>query len=799
MTTTRLVIGIVLCLFSTFLFGQSTISGTITDKQQNPLIGVAIQVLNSPQGAVTDLDGNFSISKVLAGSRQLSISYLGYASQVVDVEVVANESSTISISLEESALQLDEIVVGAQKREERLQKVPLTISTANAEKIQSLQIDNLVEIGRISPTFNSFDDGGATFSMFASRGVFTIDDAPVVGIYVDDMPLFLTYNFPMQMADVERVEILNGPQGTLYGRNAVAGVIRVVSKKPTNETKGFVNLGYGNLNQVDVSAGLSGALVKNKLFSRISGNYNRRDGFIFNPALNSNDLLGRTAYGGNARLTFLASDQFSVTLQSSLEDRDVTAYALVGGFGVADTDLQQLLETAPYEVNFDTEGLYSTTNFNNVVKLNFQNDKFSAKAITTFQQSDFDRAGDDFDFSPFDLASVVEDQVTRTFTEEIRFSSVGQDNLVDWLGGLFLYSVNRDRVTQQINGADNALFAENPTNAEQYPYTTVDDVEQIQRGFSLFGNLTLNVTDDFKILAGLRFERETFDADLNQTFTRGNDTNYSFPALGAIPAAFRKETTFTGWSPKVGFSYELDDNRMLWANVAKGYRPGGVNPFTTDEDAAIFDEETSWTYELGLKSTSNNQRLRANLTAFYVDYRNQQLFTVIDAATFNFGRANLGQSVNYGLELESEMVLTKGLIARANLAYMESNIKEYSVFSFGGEVDNAGNDQGYSPRWSGNVGLNYQQKMNNNRLQATIDYQFQSDMFFDPENTIPQEGYGILNAQFSYTFNKIEIGIWGKNLADVTYYSYGYGVGGAASFANFGLPRTYGVSLGFQF
>ncbi|MEN0047040.1 MAG: TonB-dependent receptor [Bacteroidota bacterium] len=793
----NLLVGFLLLHFAGF--SQVNIEGEVTNKDGEALAGVTLQVLNSTLNAVTDIEGRFLITKVPEGVHELKIDYLGYATQVKKV-TVGTESSMYKIILQEAALQLDEVIVGAQKREERLQKVPLPISSADAKKVESLQVNNFTEVGRISTNFNIYDDGGGFFPLVASRGIFTIDDTPIIATYMDDVPSFFTYNFPTLMEDVESVEILRGPQGTLYGRNALAGVIRIETKKPSNQLKGFARAGYGNLNQLDFSAGLGGAVIKNKLFARVSGYYNSRDGYITNTALDTDNLLARTTLGGNIRLTYLLNDQFSISLQSALDDRENAAYALVGGFGATGEQLQQLLENNPYEVRQNDEGTYTSLNSNNALRLNYQTDNISIKSITTFQHNDLKRVNDDFDFTEFSLNTVLDQSETfNTFTEEVRVNSVGEDKRVEWLGGAFFFNIANNSFSDIENGADNAFFDTIPERAAQYPYSTIDRVEERRNGFSLFGNATFKLTDAFRLIVGIRYERENFSTDLDKTFRQGENDKFVFPELGAIPTGFEQETTFEAISPKFGLSLDLSDETMLWANVARGYRPGGINPFTTDLEAAIFDEESSWNYEIGLKTTTFDKRLRTNWTAFYTDYQNQQLFTIVDLATFNFGRDNLGQSIVYGLELESEFLVARGLSAFANVAYMESEIRDYTVFSFAGEVNNAGNEQGYTPRWSGTVGLNFSQQFGENRLSASTDYQFQSDVFFDPENLILQEGYGLLNARLAFAIKQFEVSVWGKNLTDIVYFGYGYGIGGAGSFGNFGLPRTIGGAVSVRF
>lgn len=289
---------------------------------------------------------------------------------------------------EKEVITLPTQTVTAQKREEVLQKIPIVVTSIDSTKTEELQISNINEVGRISPNFKSYDDGAGLFPMIASRGLFTIDEVPVVGVYVDDVPLFNTSSFPTLLTDIERIEVLRGPQGTLYGRNTLAGAINVITKHPTNQTKGFASFGYGNLNQIEVSAGVNTSLIEDKLFARISGGSTFRDGYIENTFLNTDNLLGHQQYGGNLRLTYLPGSRLSLSLNTSLNQREVNAYAFVGGFGATGKDINALRNESPYEVAYNTQGVYDTLASNNALNVSYETDHLSIKSITSLQYSE---------------------------------------------------------------------------------------------------------------------------------------------------------------------------------------------------------------------------------------------------------------------------------------------------------------------------------------------------------------------------------------------------------------------------
>ena len=695
---------------------------------------------------------------------------------------------------------LPSVTVTAQKREEALQDVPVAVASVDGIKVESLQISNINEVGRISPNLKSYDDGGLLFPMIASRGMWTLDEVPVVGVYVDDVPIFNTNSFPSILADIERIEVLRGPQGTLYGRNTLAGAINVITRPPSNQTSGFASFGYGNLSQIEASAGISAPLVEDRLFARISGKSTLRDGYIENTFLSTDDLLETKQYGGNLRLMYLPSSSHSFTFSSALENKRVKGYAFVGGFGVTGADIDAASRTTPYQVQFNTQGLYETLSSNSAFKIDIETSDLSIKSISSLQYTDITGTDDEFDFLPLDIASRTDFSKTlTTLAEEIRVSS--KDSPFRWLAGVFVYDINVEIAQDWAYGLANALFAPTPDAAAQYPHVNNNESEQRFTGFSVFANGDYPLTERLRAIAGVRYEVEKSSADVSRWYTKDGNRNYQYPLLGLIPADFEESATFNAFSPKGGFSFDASEEVLLYGNVARGYRPGGINNYTTGRDETRFEPEFSWNYEMGLKSKLLQRRLKANLTGFYIDYRDQQLYTVLDLTTFDIGRANIGRSTSYGAEVETEWAMAEGVTAIANVGYLKTEITEYSVISqTGDELDNAGNEQGYSPRFNGNLGLEIEKPVNQSiTLKATADYQYQTDMYFDAENTIEQKAYGLLNGRFVVSYDNLDVSIWGQNLTDEVYFSYGYGVSGAGSFANYGLPRTIGVALTLRY
>ncbi|MEM6633647.1 MAG: TonB-dependent receptor [Bacteroidota bacterium] len=791
---------LIFLLFGALIFqlqGQNSLSGTVSDGQGRALPGVRIELLNSGFGAISDENGAFSFSNIPSGKQILKASLTGFSIQTQDVSVPTE--STVNFQLQEILRELEPIVVTATKREVDAQTLSTAITTIDAQSITDLQIDNINELGRSIPNFNVSDDGGGVFPLVSVRGIATISDVPIVGIYVDDVPLFNTASFPFILNNIERIEVLRGPQGTLYGRNSLGGVINIISKQPTNRTSGFATVGYGNLNQLQLSAGVNTPLIKDKLFLGVDGSYSQRDGYVTNTFSGNSDLLGNELGSGNLKLTYLFNDRWSLNLRTGFESRDINAYALVGGPGVTGAALDSLRENHPYELSYNTEGRYKTLSSNNALRINYYGSNLFFKSITTFQSTDLEVRGEEFDFTQFDLNDTNSDRLITTFSEEIRFGSNSNDSRINWLGGAFFYRYEYDNDGKIGSGADNVLFAPSPEVAAIYPYVQEQRSILTQTGISIFGNVDIELVDQLKLSLGLRYEWEDSQSENQTDYVRSSGESFEFPPLGLIPNRFEAATDFSAFSPKLGLTYQLTEQQILYASVARGYRPGGINPFTTAEENVTYDPEFTWNFELGWKADLLSNRMRLNLTGFYIDYTDQQLLTVVDFVTFSIGNQNIGKSISYGLELEWDYLLAKGLQASVGLGFLETEIEEYAVVGFAGEIDNSGNESAYAPRWNGNMGLTYSTKLGAVQFGASANYQFQTEIFLDPENVYTQPGYGLLDARISAEYKGIELAIWSQNLMDEVFFSYGYSLTGFGGFGSYGLPRTFGTSLTVKF
>lgn len=766
-------------LSSSLVFAQNvTISGKVADNDGLPIIGANVVLLSSSKGVATDVDGNFSIEGLQSGKCFMQISAIGY--QTVTNELNLTEQNTkLSFVLKTVSTDLDEVLVTANRRLQNIQKTAASVSAVTTKKIQQLQINKITELNSIAPNFQTYDDGGSgAFALTASRGISTIDtENPIIGIYIDGAPYFSNFALPLDLNNIQQIEILRGPQGTLYGRNSLAGIIKITSKKPVNDLSGFADIGAGNLNSKRLAFGVSVPIIKDKLFLGIDGVTSTRGGYILNE-FNNKKVHDQNVLGTNVKLKYLASEQFALNFNYGYQERESDAYALIAP--TPDNNLQDIIKDNSYKVNLDTDINRKASTHNLNTNLVYDFNKFSLNFNTTYQITDQNRL-DDFDFSPSNIQSSNTDYKFNNLAQEIRLVSTNNSDL-EWVAGIFAFHNKQDRLDDKRNGVDSGKAGA--------PFSTFEDIELVQKGIAAYSQFSYHL-DKFAVTGGLRYDFESTSVKVSRTLS-----NSSAPAQ-----TFSEQADFNAISPKITLSYQANDNVFLFTSLAKGYRPGGVNQFVADLSVAPYDPEKTLNYELGLKTNLFDNKMKLNLTGFYTSYTDQQIFTVLNLSNFDFGLDNIGKSRVYGIELESKFFAAKGLHFDMNLGYLNTKVLEYETFDFKKKtfVDASGGDLPLSPVFNGMIGAYYavpvSKKLN---FETNISYIYQSDMYFDLPEDLLQESYGLLNSRIGITSKNIDFFIWGKNITDEAYYSYGFGISGfnAASFA---LPRTYGATLTAKF
>lgn len=767
-------------LFATFLtvnVQAQVIKGTIKNSKGNAIEATTIQILNSDKTTVADKEGRFSFSHLSAGNYQLHISSAGFATQLKSVKVASGEETEISVTLVEQNRQLPEVVVTADKVETNLQNTPLAVTALNAKQLEEYRVWTIADLTALAPSTFIVEHGNSTGSNFLNiRGSMGFSNDQAVAVYVDGVYQFDYFSAPINFSNIERVEILRGPQGTLYGRNAFGGVLNVITKKPVNKTSGFAEVDLGNYGQQRYSAGFNTPLTKDKVFLNAGFQSNGRGSVYSNPTLNTKNFDHHNAYSGNVNLKFIASDNFVVDWNTRYEnDNDKGAYPW------AATD--SMARANPYTVYGNWDNTERRTNFNSSLSLKYYGRNYNFTSITAFVNYHIWLPGRfDYDFGPEQLISFTTWTKQQQLTQEFRFSSPAGARKWKWTAGSYLFNEKTDNSSTTYYDTDYALYDPNA------PYASIANGKKSAYGVAFFGQATYSITQKLDVTAGARYDIE--HRELTQ-----NSANKKNGFITPLTADSTADKTFNAFTPKVILSYKLTDNSMVYGSYAKGFRVGGFNFGSTANPT--YNPEKSDNYEVGVKNTWFHNSLKVNLTAFYFQQKDQQVSTSQDGV--NYATLNVGDMNNYGLELETSALPVKNVQIDWTASTSHSEYKRLDLFD---ATTNAvknykGNKAINNPALQSMVAVQYgvpvAQSAQHFKAFVRGEFRYIGEYQLDFTNSYHQDAYGMLNARAGVTSNHLDIALWVRNLNDVRYMAYGYG-----SYM-MGSPRMWGVTFTGRF
>jgi len=772
--------------------GQQTaaLTGKITNTRSAAVPGCTVYLLNTNQGTISDEQGRFSFASLRNGDYILQISAIGYATVYKDVAVRSGTNEQLNIVMADAGVQLDAVWVNAQKTEELLQRVPLSITAISSRQVQQYRLWNNNELTAIVPNLyssNSGDDRNVT----GIRGVVTTSYDPAVATYVDGVNQFSLDTYIGNLFDVERVEIVRGPQGTLYGRNAMGGVINVITKEPSNRTTGSVELNFGNHKQSRTSFAIRLPIVKNKLFLGVAGLYDDRDGFYTN-VYNNTSFDKQHSYTGNYYLKFIASSKWAVTLNAKhRQNRNNGAFTLVNGVSDALND--------PFKLNQNATAKMIDNIFNGSLTIKYAGSSFNFSSQTAYQSNHryYDKPLDG-DFSPIDGVTIINDygdewNNVKVWTQEFKFSSPATSTYSRWKWTVGSYLFHQDNpVKQNTHFGNDAMLL----GAPDINFGLINTTKAENSGIAFFGQLTFAVNDKIDIIGGLRYDYEKKKLDVLGEYQKDPNPDPIFETRPDTSAT----VSFSAVSPKLGIAYKLWDNSNAFVTYSRGYRTGGLTQLSSDPSQPPlypYNPEYSNNVEFGIKNTLLNDRLRLNITVFSTHINDAQVPTLIlpDAITVT---RNAGTLTSKGIELEVASTPAKGFQADYNFGYTDAKYKELKLSQNGSSVDLAGKKQIFTPDITSILALQYGFDLETKyQLKIIVrgEWLYIGKQYFDLANTISQNGYSLLNTRFGVAIKKAELMFWGKNIGNKKYISYAYDFGAV----HLGNPMAYGVTLTARF
>ena len=769
----------------TCAWGQNrgSLSGKITDAQSQPLAGVTVRLINSPYGTATDANGAFTISEIPGGDYTLQITAVGYASQRRSV-AIGPSTAPVDIQLEESTTQLDAVIVTAQKQEEDVQKVPFTVNTITSRQVEQYRLWNTRDITAIVPNLYSASPGDGR-NVTSIRGITTTSYDPAVATYIDGVNQFGLDTYIAQLFDVERIEVLSGPQGTLYGRNAMAGVMNIITKQPTNAMTGFGEINIGNYGQQRYAAGFRTPLLKDKLYFGLAGVYDRSDGFYDN-AFNNTDFDKKHSVIGNYYLKFLPNSKWALTLNvKHNENRNKGPFTLAISPGDAFEN--------PFTVNQNATTKMIDNIFNSSFVASYLGENFNFTSQTAYQSNHrYYTDPIDGDFSPADVITLNNNygkdwNNVKVWTQEFKISSPASSaSPLKWTAGSYLFQ--QDNPVKQAThfGEDAGLLGIPITN-----FSTINTTEAESSGIAFFGQATYTVAKKVDITAGLRYDYERKEQSVRGEYQQ--DSNPSFVTRPDTSAT----VSFNAISPKATVAYHMNEASTLFASYSRGFRAGGLTPLGSDPSQPPlypFDPEFSSNLEVGSKNAMFDNKLNVNVSLFYVKVNDAQVPTLVLPDAFTVTK-NAGKLTSTGVDLHVSATPIKDLQIEYNVGVNDATYDELKVPKDGEEVDLGGKRQIFTPTVTSMAAVQYGYEIGRARLVARGEWMLLGKQYFDLANTISQSSYSVFNTRLGVVVGKYEVMFWGRNLFDETYIAYAYDFGAT----HLGNPKNYGVSVRANF
>lgn len=734
------------------------------------------------------------------------------------------------------------IVASAPKQHFGLSKEPISSSVANLSMLEREGISSVKQLSAMMPNFYQPDYGSRMTSSIYVRGFGARIDQPVIGMTVDGVPYLNKNNYDFEMADVARVELLRGPQSTLYGRNTMGGQMNIYTLSPLHYEglRGAVEYGSGN----SVRAKLNFYDKTSEKFAySVGGYYNRTDGF-FDNAYDGSDVDWGESAGGRLRTIWQMGSGWSLDNTASF------GYNYEGGYAYAKYDVEQGVLS---EVNYNDMSRYMRYNFSDGLVLSHTGDEYKFTATTSYQFM-HDRMRMDQDLTPMPIFTLKQEQREHAFTEDVVLRTNDSSRRWQWVTGAygFYKKIDMHAPVSMLEGAiDNLILGNMPAMIKQFlsidPFVLDSNFDLPTYGLALYHESSLRAGERWRFTAGLRLDYEAS----KMKYDNYASVNYSFnmPPMGPgmppisitnrafeIPFNGEEKLDYLELLPKfaVNFTTGVGD---LYATATRGYKAGGFNtqifsdilqnkmknglmgdamsqmgrpsapaePSPYDEaSVTTYDPEYSWNYEVGGHLRFAEGRLNIDFAAFWIECRNQQLTVFPDGTATGRMMSNAGASRSRGAELSVAWTPNDRFMLSANYGYTHAKFKDYKDFvkNEAGEkveVNYAGNYLPYAPQHTASAMASYRIPLNCavlDDITLNASWQGAGKIYWNEANTLKQNFYSLLNASVELRKGDYKLSLWGRNIANADYYTF-YFKSMGNDFMSQGKPCRWGATFSF--
>lgn len=656
---------------------------------------------------------------------------------------------------------LDEIVVTDFKQNKR-NLTSTAVSTINVQQLHNQQIVNLKELTAVMPNFYMPDYGSYANTPVYIRGIGTKSKGSAVGFYVDGVPHFESSAFNIDLSDIAAVNVFRGPQGTLYGRNTIAGIINVYTHNPLDYQRTRIKVGYGRYNDFIAQAS-NYAKISEKFGISTAASYHHNDGMFTNHFLNEKaDKLNE----GEGRIGFY----WRPTTNWLLHLNSTLTYSEQNGYPYAPYDIvkDELLPIS-YNRNSTYRRLISSTGLN----AQYENNHISFNSQTSYQFIK-SHQGLDQDFTPQDVYFVDNSYHQNMLSQELTLKS-NDKGRYQWIIGLFGMLLHSNQF------AETSYFTRDFSTPTTYKNPTA--------GYAIYHQSSYNIWRGMSATVGLRFDYEHAKTTYNQDKTTLS-TGVTTHAKDFVSSA-----SFRQFTPKFTLQYLTNKDNLYYISITRGYKPGGFNTIFKTDAERTYDPEYSWNYEVGTRLKFLNGRLTAEADLFYIDWRHMQTtYTVPGVGNVI---ANAGHTDSKGFELSLAYHPIKSLQLNLNYGYTHARYLEYKKSA---REDFSGNRLPMVPNHTLSLNGTYTIMPAGwfDKIVFNTGLTGLGRIYWADDNIVRQNFYATLNAKVSLTKGIFTWEVWGKNLTATDYMAYGFKAS-QGNYAQRGKPLTFGTAVSVSF
>ena len=757
------------------------VSGSVVDQTGAPLPGVRVTIRGvAIRAADTDAAGDFAFPDLPGGNYQISAELAGFERQGRAVHVRAGDRVTVSFTLR-VALAETTIVTAAKAGGRDVQETPIAITAVSQADLDRLGSQNIEGAPALAPSVTLSQNTGwgqLTIRGIGTSNVLLAGSDPSSAMYLDGVYLARPSMVFERFLDLERIEVLRGPQGTLYGRNAVGGAINLIPRPPSNDFQASAHFIAGNFGELRTDARVSGPLKRDRVMGSIAFERGVRDGFVRDIEHPDRPLGGDDVTAARGQLRVVFDRRTNLLLSTDVDHQD----------GVPLTYNKVLVAKPGFQ--FDNPTDFHDVRSSLLAWNHTLHDGASARltmtltpattlvSLTAFRTLDREFVVDS-DSTELDLIRTHIDERQHQLSQEVTVSH--QQPGLMWVGGMFLFDESHHQT----------IWSDQP--APGFQARLDPRVDAASR--AVFGQGTIGLTSRLSATAGVRYTHDGKDID-NAGGRYGLEAPYA-PVPGSV-YGYSDSIAHDAWTPKVGIEMKLPHGALAYVSATRGFKSGGFNP-SSREVGRGYAPEWAWSYEGGWKGTLMGGRSRFDMSAFVMDYTNLQVQTPVGIAVFDI--RNAASATIRGVEVENTSRLGRGIEAGGHLAWLDAIYDRYiavAVDSTTGDV--SGNRLNNAPEWAGRLWIEWTGHIGySRRLSISAESTAQSTVFFTPFNdSIQRQGpYGLLGARVEYGpgHRRWTVGAYARNLTNTDYVTGTFGTPPTAFAGRPGPSRQFAVDF----